>query len=90
MLCGTDEIRPYSEQRPARRESPMTAHILMTYAARRPYRDIPTMPPNAQYDPARGYWVLSGIPMVSSPDFADGGCTGKKCDQETGEDLKGE
>lgn len=90
MLCGTAEVCPYSEQRPARRESPMTAHILMTYAARRPYRDIPIMPPDAQYDTARGYWVLSGMPMVSSPDFADGGCTGKKCDQETGEDLKGE
>ena len=68
----------------------MPAHILMTYAARRPYRAIPTMPQDAQYDPVRGYWVLSGGPLVLSPDFADGGCTGKKCDQETGEDLKGE
>ena len=68
----------------------MTAHILMTYAARRPYRAIPTMPPDAQYDPVRGYWLRSGVPLVSSPDLADGGCMTKKCDQETGEDLKGE
>ena len=68
----------------------MTAHILMTYAVRRPYRATPSMLPDAQYDPVRGYWVLSGVPLVSSPGFTDGGCTGKKCDQETGEDLKGE
>lgn len=62
----------------------------MTYAVRRPYRTTPVMPPEAQYDSVRGYWSLSGVPLVSSREFGDGEWTTKKCDQETGEDLKGE
>ena len=68
----------------------MIPHVLMTYAARRPYRATPAMPAGTQYDSVKGYWTLSGAPLVSSVDFSAAGCTGKKCDQETGEDLKGE
>lgn len=68
----------------------MTPHVLMTYADRRPYRATPALPAGAQYDSVKGYWTLSGTPLVSSPDFSAAGYITKKCDQETGEDLKGE
>ena len=68
----------------------MTPHILMTYAARRPYCATPPMPAGARYDSVKGYWILDGIPLVSSPEFSSAETMTKKCDQETGEDMKGE
>ena len=68
----------------------MTSHVLMTHAARSPYRTTPPMPAGAHYDPVRGYWILDGAPLVSSPEFSADGRMTKKCDQETGEDQKGE
>ena len=64
----------------------MAEHVLITYATRRPYRIIPTIPDGALYDPARGYWLKDGEPLAVSAT----GPTTKKCDQETGEDQKGE
>lgn len=64
----------------------MSQHILITYATRRPYRQIPAVPEGAHYDPAKGYWLKDNKPLVSSTE----GPTTKKCDQETGEDQKGE
>lgn len=68
----------------------MADHILMTYAVRRPYQASPTMPDRAQYDHRRGYWLKDGEPLVTTSEFLNGTSTTKKCDQETGEDQKGE
>lgn len=61
-------------------------HILIAYATRRPYKDAPDMPPDAVYDERRGYWLSNGEPLV----LTMGGTVTKKCDQETGEDQKGQ
>ena len=66
----------------------MPAHILLSYATRRPYKLIPEMPEDAKYDPSTGFWVINDEPLVGSDLF--GLETTKKCDQETGEDQKGE
>ena len=68
----------------------MAEHLLMTYATRRPYRTTPELPSGALYDSAGGYWLQDGLPIVTVDEFANGGPTTKKCDQETGEDQKGE
>ena len=65
----------------------MAQHVLMTFATRRPYREPPTLPDHAQYDAVRGYWLTDGMALVATDEFAQ---TTKKCDQETGEDQKGE
>ena len=64
----------------------MSQHILITYAARRPYRQSPAVPEGAYYNPAKGYWLKDDKPLVGSV----GVPVTKKCDQETGEDQKGE
>ena len=69
-------------------DDPMT-HILIKYATRKPYQEIPDMPGDAVYNPSYGCWMLHGMPLVKSPVFQDRPVT-KKCDQETGEDQKGE
>ena len=68
----------------------MVEHILMTYATRRPYRTVPAVSDCAEYDPARGYWIRDGVPLVAGGEFQKVGPGTKKCDQETGEDQKGE
>ena len=68
----------------------MAEHVLMTYATRRPYRATPAMSDGARYDPVRGYWLKNDKPLVVAEEFAVGGPVTKKCDQETGEDQKGE
>ena len=68
----------------------MPEHILMKYATRRPYRETPDMPDSVQYDPVKGYWLKNGSPLVATEEFTRGGPVTKKCDQETGEDQKGE
>jgi hypothetical protein len=67
-----------------------TTHILVAKAVRRPYRELPTLPPNATYDLAGGCWLLGNKPLVTSDEFLAGAPVSKKCDQETGEDQKGE
>lgn len=61
-------------------------HILIDLASRHPSREIVDMPPGAVYDPARGYWIKDGKPMVMNPAYR---AATKKHDIETGEDMKG-
>ena len=68
----------------------MAAHILMTSATRRPYRDAPTLKARVRYDSARGYWLKGNTPLVVTEEFLAGEYGSKKSDQETGEDQKGE
>lgn len=68
----------------------MAEHILMTRAVRRLYQTVPAMPDHARYDPGRGYWLKDGEPLVSTSEFLSSTSMSKKCDQETGEDQKGE
>lgn len=64
----------------------MKQHVLITYATRRPYRQVPVIPDGAHYDHAKGYWLKDNKPLVVST----GAPVTKKCDHETGEDQKGE
>ncbi|MGB8274291.1 MAG: hypothetical protein WCF16_03365 [Alphaproteobacteria bacterium] len=68
----------------------MFEHVLMAYATRRPYRATPALPDGARYDPVKGYWIKNDTPLVTAQEFLEGGPVTKKCDQETGEDQKGE
>ena len=68
----------------------MTEHILLKLATRKPYRRNPRFPSTAEYDAMLGYWTVDGQPMVFSTEFINGPLVSKKCDQETGEDIKGE
>ena len=68
----------------------MKDHVLLTNATRRPYKEIPDLPAGINYDSSNGYWVKDGKPLATSKEFLEGRSTTKKCDQETGEDLKGE
>ena len=65
----------------------MAEHILVTCATRRPYDITPALPDGIQYDAARGYWTKDGVALVVGGEYEQ---TTKKCDQETGEDQKGE
>lgn len=65
----------------------MAEHILISLAKRRPFQVIPKLPNGAYYDLKAGRWrvddkflVEEGVAPLST----------KKCDQETGEDQKGE
>lgn len=64
-------------------------HPLLEHATARPYREAPALPSDAEYDTARGIWLRKGSPLVETEEFRSGRVT-KKCDQETGEDQKGE
>ena len=68
----------------------MTEHILIKFATRWPYNDKKITLYDSQYKPAKGYWIKDGEPLVAADDFKEAGFGTKKCDQETGEDLKGE
>ncbi len=64
-------------------------HILLTNATRRPYRETVELPEGSVYDDASGLWRLEdGTILVRDMAFAPRQT--KKCDQETGEDQKGE
>ena len=65
-------------------------HILMKLATRRPYTSIPEIGNRVEYDSKKGYWMANQTPLVLSEEFLNGGQNTKKCDQETGEDQKGE
>ena len=67
----------------------MVMHILLEHAKRKAFTDSPEMPENSSFDTLKGYWVLDGKPLVS-PGSKYGALVSKKCDQETGEDQKGE
>ena len=73
-----------------RKDTIMAEHVLMTCATRRPFSTVPALPDDIRYDPERGYWIKAGTPLVITEEFLDGGLNTKKCDQETGEDQKGE
>ena len=64
-------------------------HILIEHAKRKPYSALPEMPKEAVFDVLKGYWVSGNEPLVS-PGSKYGTLVSKKCDQETGEDQKGE
>lgn len=68
----------------------MIDHPLVKYAK---HYSTPTTVPTPQgcrYDTQAGYWVMrdSELPMVTSDSVAMP--VTKKCDRETGEDMKGE
>lgn len=67
----------------------MSQHILIELAKRKPYSASPEMPKEAVFDSAKGYWISEDEPLVS-PGSKYGALVSKKCDQETGEDQKGE
>lgn len=67
-----------------------TQHVLLTHSTRRPFRKVPQLPSEVSYDPVKGYWVVDGQPMATVPNLVGGPPSSKKCDQETGEDQKGE
>jgi hypothetical protein len=67
----------------------MNSHILIQYAKRKPYSQNPEMPEGSTFDSKKGYWTSDNVPLVS-PGSEYGALVSKKCDQETGEDQKGE
>ena len=67
----------------------MKGHILLQHAKRKPYSKRPDMPEDAVFDSQKGYWISGTDPLVS-PGSKYGALVSKKCDQETGEDQKGE
>ncbi|MFP3979063.1 hypothetical protein CLH62_20435 [Marinobacter guineae] len=67
----------------------MNDHLLLKHAKRKPYSKHPEMPEDAVFNDQRGYWVSGSAPLVS-PGSKYGALVSKKCDQETGEDQKGE
>ena len=69
------------------KETLLAQHVLLTYATRRPYSSNPPLPEGSRYDVARGYWVHGDSPLADGDESPQ---VTKKCDQETGEDQKGE
>ncbi len=67
----------------------MSVHILIQHAKRKKYSVIPEMPEESYYDSEKGYW-MNGSSSLVSPGSQYGAQISKKCDQETGEDQKGE
>lgn len=67
----------------------MSEHLLVKHSTRKKYSEIPELPKGAEYDTERGYWTIAGGPLVLSDEFINDPVS-KKCDQETGEDQKGE
>jgi hypothetical protein len=67
----------------------MNNHVLVKLAKRKPYSSTPDMPDDAYYDSIKGYWMDKKGALVSSGSEY-GARVSKKCDQETGEDQKGE
>ncbi len=67
----------------------MKEHVLLKHSTRRRYAEVPELPEEATYDTRLGYWHLQGLPLVRTRQFLDHSIS-KKCDQETGEDQKGE
>ena len=67
----------------------MVEHILLQHANRKRFSNTPDMPAGATFDHKKGYWVKDGKELVAHGSKY-GAMVTKKCDQETGEDQKGE
>ena len=67
----------------------MKQHILIKNAKRKLYSSIPDMPAGSFFDSIKGYWIKDREQLVSKGSKY-GAMVSKKCDQETGEDQKGE
>ena len=67
----------------------MSEHILLKHATKRKFAENTKLPNEAYYNEKAGCWLLNGSPLVNDKDFSEKNST-KKCDQETGEDQKGE
>lgn len=67
----------------------MADHVLLQHAKRKPFSTTPDMPVGASFDHKKGYWVKDGKELVTQGSKY-GAMVSKKCDQETGEDQKGE
>lgn len=67
----------------------MAEHVLLAHSTRRRYTEAPKLPEEATYDNEQGYWCHQGLPLVRTQEFIVHSVS-KKCDQETGEDQKGE
>lgn len=64
-------------------------HVLLAHATRRPFSETPQLPEGSFYDDVSGFWRLAtGEVLIHDATF--GPHQTKKCDQETGEDQKGE
>ena len=68
----------------------MTDHLLIRFAERKPYKTTTSLLSTNEYDDKLGYRVVDGKPFVVSPEYTERPAASKKCDQETGEDIKGE
>lgn len=68
----------------------MNNHILIKHAKRKPFSSAPQMPDGATFDSKKGYWIAKNSAPLVSPNSSYGEQVTKKCDQETGEDQKGE
>jgi hypothetical protein len=66
----------------------MSKHILLELATRKPFCQLPPMPDGALYESEAGCWTVKGNPLVKLSTFQSQQT--KKCDLETGEDMKGE
>lgn len=67
----------------------MKEHILIERGTRQAFKDSPEVPSGVVYDRKDGFWTMGGEPLLRTDEFKDQPIT-KKCDQETGEDQKGE
>lgn len=67
----------------------MSEHILIQHAKRKPFSNAPDMPVGSIFDHKKGYWIKDGERLVTK-NSKYGEWVTKKCDQETGEDQKGE
>ena len=67
----------------------MAEHILIKHAKRKPFSSVPDMPVGSVFDHKKGYWLKDGDTLVTQGSKY-GTMVSKKCDQETGEDQKGE
>ena len=65
-------------------------HLLLEFAKRRKFSETPDVPKGAVYSVNDGMWLKDGRPLVSLREYKFGQQVTKKCDQETGEDQKGE
>lgn len=68
----------------------MAQHILIQHAKRKSYSSTPDMPTGSFFDSTKGYWKDKDGKILVSSKSKYGSAVSKKCDQETGEDQKGE
>ena len=67
----------------------MAEHVLIQHATRKSFSSTPDMPVGSTFDHKKGYWIKDGEKLVTLGSKY-GAMVTKKCDQETGEDQKGE